>query len=270
MVGYLNIAASLNLKPDDVLFIGSDLTRLAMSCVKQGETFDVNKFIDSFLTQLPQGTLVIPTYTDHLTNGATFNRQKSRPNIGALPVAAFKRKDAIRTSDPFHSMAVWGKHATLFESITERHTFGKDSAFGVLHLLKAKMLMIDVSFDRSFTFVHYCEEQAQVRWRKMVKHRLKIIDGIGEGQWMDFWFYSRKAGFVNSFAPLESVFEEEKLTQIFLFNDIPMKLLDLSRAYDRILQDIYSNQGANIHKFSICQWFMAKGRKIKQQLVQIK
>ena len=75
----------------------------------------------------------------------------------------------------------------MFDSITDHHTFGKDSAFGLLHQLKAKMLMIDVSFDKSFTFVHYCEEQAQAPWRKQVKHRLKIADKNG-GSAMGLFF----------------------------------------------------------------------------------
>ena len=47
--GYLDIASSLGLKADDVIFIASDLTRLAFNCMEKGETFDVDAFIDSFI-----------------------------------------------------------------------------------------------------------------------------------------------------------------------------------------------------------------------------
>jgi aminoglycoside 3-N-acetyltransferase len=230
--------------------------------MKKGVAFDVNKFIDSFLSCLSQGTLVIPTFTDHLFDGMTFDRSKSKPNIGSLAVAAYKRDDALRTSDPFHSVAVWGKHAALFDSITDHHTFGKGSAFGLLHQLKAKMLMIDVSFDKSFTFVHYCEEQAQVPWRKQVKHRLEIVDKHGQEQWDYFWFYSRRAGYINTFKPLETIFAEENISRTYEFNNIPIKIIDLYTAYDRILLDINENKGRNLHQFSFYEWLRVVAKKI--------
>ena len=261
-IGYLDIASYLDLMPEDVLFIGADLTRLAMFCMKHGEPFDVNKFIDSFLIRLPQGTLVIPTYTDHLFDGMTFDRSKTKPNIGSLATAAFKRGDALRTSDPFHSVAVWGKHAGLFNSITDHHTFGKDSAFGLLHQLKAKMLRIDVSFDKSFTFVHYCEEQAQVSWRKQVKHRLKIVDKNGQEQWDYFWFYTRRPGYINRLKPLETIFDEENICRTYEFNNIAIKMIDLYTAYNRILCDIKENNGRSLHAFKAQEWLRVTAKKI--------
>jgi aminoglycoside 3-N-acetyltransferase len=248
-IDYLQIASYIGLKDDDVLFVGADLSRLAMRVAKKGERFDVNKFIDSFLEKLPNGTLIIPTYTDNLKSGMTFDVRKSKPNIGSLAVAAFKRKDAYRTTDPFHSMAVWGKHVPLFESITDKSTFGKKSAFGLLHQLKAKMLMIDVSLNQNFTFVHYCEESAKVPWRKFVTHIINIINYQGIEHTDLFEFYTRKMGFINALNPLEYAFEQEKIIKTIDFQGISLKLISLSYAYDKILQDIHDNHGRKIHKF---------------------
>jgi aminoglycoside 3-N-acetyltransferase len=261
-IGYIDLASSLNLKPDDVLFIGADLTRLAYASAKNRVPFDVNKFIDSFLEQLPNGTLVIPTYTDDFHLGMTFDVRKSKPNIGALAVAAFKRKDAYRTVDPFHSMAVWGKHIPLFESIVDNSTFGTNSAFGLLHQLKAKMLMIDVSLNQNFTFVHYCEEQAKVSWRKNVNHHIHIINHFGVESEVDCIFYTRKMGYINSLDPLETVFEREKIMNITEIFNIPLRMIDLPMAYTSIILDINENNGRNIHQFSIYEWVRILSKRI--------
>jgi len=252
-MNYLSIASNIGLCEDDVLFIGGDLTQLALQSAKQKDFFKVSAFIDSFLTQLPNGTLIIPTYTDHLSSGMTFDVQATKPNIGALANAAFKRKDAYRTTDPFHSMAIWGKHVSDFKAISDNHTFGKKSAFGLLHQLNAKMLMIDVTLNQNFTFLHYCEEQAQVPWRKLVKQKINIVNNQRIIP-TDFWFFKRKAGFINALDPLEKIFNDEKIIQTVQINGISLKILDLSTAYNRIIEDIQNNKGKSFHKFTMYEW----------------
>lgn len=261
-IGYLQIPASLDLKPDDVLFIGADLSRLAMVCAKEGHRFEVNRFIDAFLDQLPDGTLVIPTYTDDFHDGMTFDVRKSKPNIGALAVAAFKRKEAYRTLDPFHSVAVWGKHVPQFAAITDHHTFGKHAAFGLLHQLNAKMLMIDVTMNQNFTFVHYCEEQADVSWRRLKRHRINVVDHQGVSAVGDYWFFTRKKGYVNALDPLEKLFKDEQLLTEYRFRAISLNIICFSVAYSGILQDIVKNKGKKIHKFSGYEWFRVIGKKL--------
>jgi aminoglycoside 3-N-acetyltransferase len=260
--GYLKIASSLGLKEDDVVFIASDLTRLAFNCMEKGEVFDVDKFIDSFIAQVPNGSVVIPTFTDNLTQGVTFDVQKSKPNIGALPTAAFKRKEAYRTIDPFHSMAVWGRHVPLFKSSIENSTFGANSGFGLLHQLKAKMILIDVTIKQAFTYVHYCEEHEQAPWRKFVNHQMHIIDHQGAESLQEFRFYTRKPGIINAFYPLEAIFLKENILQIVEIDEIPIGIIDLSKAFDRILQDINENKGRNLHQFSFYEWLRVMAKKI--------
>lgn len=260
--GYLDIASSLGLKADDVIFIASDLTRLAFNCMEKGETFDVDAFIDSFIAQVPEGSVVIPTFTDNLTHGMTFDLRKSKPNIGALPNAAFKRKEAYRTLDPFHSMAVWGKHVPLFMASTENSTFGSQSGFGLLYQLNAKMILVDVTIKQAFTFVHYCEEYERAPWRRFVNHQIHIVDHQGGESMQEFRFYTRKPGVINAFYPLEAIFLKEGILQIIDFDDIPVEIIDLSKAFDRILQDINTNKGRNLHQFSFYEWMRVVAKKI--------
>ncbi len=260
-IGYLDIASSLGLIGDEVLFVSADLTRLALLCAKDKIPFNAQLFIQSFIDQLPNGTLVIPTYTDNLVGGMLFDVKKSKPNIGALAVAAFKNKTAFRTSDPFHSMAVWGVHVPLFQSITDKHTFGADSAFALLHQLKAKMVMIDLTLNQNFTFLHYCEEFANVSWRKLVKHKIKVVTDNGGFVEDDFWFFTRIAGFTNALNPLEKILLDEKLITKYEIGGVSVKMLEFSPVFDRIVMDITQNKGRSFSQFTLYEWLRAMKNK---------
>ncbi len=263
---YLTLASSLHLKGDEVIFLSADLTRLAMLCAKNKVQFKADEFIQSFMHQLPSGTLVIPTYTDNLTDGMTFDVLKSKPNIGAIAVRAFQHSSFFRTSDPFHSMAVWGKHLQPFKEITDNHTFGKNSAFGVLHQLNAKMVMIDLTLNQNFTFLHYCEESANVFWRKLVKHKMNIVNEEGAMIEKEFWFYTRKLGYQNALDPLEKILTHEGYITSFDWKGVSIKTLDFSPVFDRILMDIKNNKGRSFRRFSVYEFFKAILKKIKLYL----
>jgi len=100
----------LNLKSDDVVFVSSDLKNFAFNAKKQQKSLNIDLFIENFQRVLSDGTLIIPAYTDYLKNGDTFDFVKSKPSTGAISNKVFKRKDFLRTSDPLHSVLVWGKH----------------------------------------------------------------------------------------------------------------------------------------------------------------
>lgn len=261
-IGYLKIASSLGLKEDDVVFIASDLTRLAFNCMENGESFDGDAFIDSFLTQLPHGSLVIPTYTDDYYDGMTYDVYKSKPTIGALPTVAFNREDGYRTMDPFHSMKIWGKHISLFKSSTENSTFGLNSGFGLLHQLNAKMLLIDVTIKQAFTFVHYTEESMHVPWRELRKHRITTVDCNGDINEDEFLFFTRKKGIINWFFPLQDIFIREGIMEIKTIDEIPIGVVDLPRAHDCMIKDIQENKGRNTHKFSTLEWLRLTSKQV--------
>jgi len=261
-ISYVKIAENLNLNPTDTLLIGADLTRLALYCKKNGEKFNISNFIDSFQTILSNGTLVIPTYTDNLKDGDTFNTKTSKPNIGALAMAAFKKENSFRTSDPFHSFAVFGKLKNEFAAINDKSTFGENSAFALLKNNNAKMLMIDIPFNKNFTFVHYCEESTKVSWRKYKKYNITTVNYNNEIDKSEHQFYTRKIGYINHLDPLETIFEKENITTTYLLKSIPLKIFSLSAAYDRIVSDIKFNKGKNIHKFSFYELIRVIGKKI--------
>ena len=250
-IPFLKIAENLELKRTDHLLMAADLYRLSNFFRKQKERFDVSAFIDSFITYLDKGSLIIPTFTDNLKNGDTFDVSSSKPNIGALAVAAFKKNNGCRTIEPFHSFKAFGALEADFKSINNKSTFGPDSAFALLKKNKAKMLLIDVKYNNSFTFVHYCEEASKAPWRKYVKHNMNIINYDGVCRQQEHFFFTRKRGYLNHLDPLEIIFEKEKISTKFLMNSITFEIIDLEKAYSRIVEDIKNNKGKSLHKFSL-------------------
>jgi aminoglycoside 3-N-acetyltransferase len=253
-INYTDIAKALPLKDDDILLIVSDVKRMASHEIEQHGRFDANVFIDSFKAQLSEGTLLFHAFSDHLVSGDTFHYKKTRPNTGALSVAAWKDRDFVRTQDPFHSFMVWGKGSDLLRQTDSVSTFGKDSVFGWMHRNHAKMLFIDTPLINSFTFVHYCEETVTVPYRKHVKHRIRFIGDNNEEVIKEKLFYTRKSGYYNDLDGLEEALELEGIMYVLPFNGITFKLMDLSRAFDFIRQNILHGKASLLHGFSSKQY----------------
>ena len=261
-IDYINIAKELPLNENDVLLIAGDVTRLALHEVSVGKKFVANTFIQSVKDRLPSGTLLFHAFNDNLVSGDTFNYTKSKPNTGALAVAAWKDPGFVRTRDPFHSFMVWGAAAAELKQLDDPSTFGKHSVFAWMHHHKAKMLIIDLPLVRSFTFVHYCEEQINVGYRKHVAHKINYIDEHGNAAVKKRLFFTRKSGYSNYLDDLEKKLIENGITQTCSFNDVPFMLVDLPQAYNFILNNIYPLNDLVLYQFSYKDWVKDTLRKI--------
>ena len=251
---YLSIAKELSLKESDILLIASDVTRLAWHEMSLGKRFDAKAFIQSFKEQLPSGALLFHAFNDNLVSGDTFHYKKSKPNTGSLSVAAWKDPSFVRTQDPFHSFMVWGAPSAHLKHIDDPSTFGSNSVFALLHQNKVKMLIIDLPLIKSFTFVHYCEEQIKVKYRKHVKHRIRYINENEEESVKERFFYARKSGYRNFLDDLEKMLIENGIIQTFFFNNSQCMLVDLDRAYNFIVKNLSPHTNLVLCKFSYKDW----------------
>lgn len=222
---------------------------MALNCKEKGETFNINDFIESFQNELPKGTLIIPSYTEYLKDGDTFNYNKSKPTTGALSNRVMKRKDFVRSEDPLHSVLVWGKFQKEISSLRSKSTFGKDSIFEFLKRNNTKMLFIDTSFQNSFTFIHYVEEQLDVKYRKFYPFSLKYIDGNGIVSIRKINFHSKKLGVESDARDIQKEFEKMNLLTSINFNGSKLLLINLAEAYPEI--EKYITNGGKIYHLNI-------------------
>lgn len=243
-----DLPAQLGLKSDDTVFLASDITRLALVARKEGEAFSADRFIEAFQTVLTEGTLIIPAYTDHLKSGETFHWKTDKPTTGALSNRVMRRKDFVRTTDPLHSVFVWGKGAQDLLDLTDVSTFGTNSVFGFLERAQAKMLILDVDFDHSFTFIHYLEEGWNVNYRSYQRWNMQIEkDGKIESRLC--LFHAKKIGILTDLQAYENDLKKSGIAQVYHYDDLAIVSVPLGavRAFTRNFLD----QGGKLHRFSL-------------------
>jgi aminoglycoside 3-N-acetyltransferase len=245
---YLDFPAFLELKENDTVFFAADLSQMAKDAKANGELFSVNLFIEAFQKRLKNGTIIIPAYTDHLWNGDTFDYDTSKPTTGAISNKTQRRKDFIRSKDPLHSVFVWGKHQKEIVDLDGNSTFGEKSIFAFAHQVNAKMIIIDLHLQQSFTFIHYVEEQMKVRHRKPYLLKFNYIKN-GVCSLKEHIFYTRRPGVISYYYDLQKKFIENNISKIIRFGNTEIQVIELKSAYEASKNHI--EQGGKIYYFSL-------------------
>lgn len=261
-VSIFDLVKKLPINSEDTLFVSSDLFKLAVACRRQKIKFSADMLLDALLATIPNGTLVIPAYTDQLKSGDRFDILHSKPNTGALSEATFKRSEFIRTYDPFHSFLVAGKHQENFVQLHNQSTFGSDSGFALLHKLNAKAIFIDVSLQDSFTFVHYCEEKQKVKYRTLKAHQMHYVSDTGEESIITHQFFTRKKGYINNLHSLEKHLTINNILESHLLLNSTVKIANYNDLFEFISEDIALNKARNVHKFSFYEYFRCTAKQI--------
>ena len=248
-IPYQKIAENLGLKEDDTLLIASDISKLAYNTFKNKEKLNSNLLVDSFKKVLKDGTLLFPAFIDDFKDGDVFDKLKNAPEMGALSKLTFERVDFIRSSDPLHSFTLFGRDADDLSEIVSDSTFGSKSIFAYLKNKKAKMLLIDVDLEHSFTFAHYVEEDQKVSYRKYLDLKYKSVNESGRLEDKVLKVYTKKAGIVNTLNSLESLLIEKGAMGKIEINESIFRLIHLDTAFDVIQDDIQNNKAQNLYRF---------------------
>jgi aminoglycoside 3-N-acetyltransferase len=249
-VKYTDIVEHLDIRRGDILLIGSDITRLVIASLKNGERIDVNTFLNSFLEKIgEEGTLLLPTFNWGYCSGETFDYRQTVSLTGALTNAALQREDFIRTKHPIYSFAVWGKYSEYLSTLDNESSFGPDSPFAFLHHEKAKMLIVGLDFQHSFTFVHYVEEANQVHYR-FKKYFTSIYidkDGVSSERTYSMNVRDWDRGVTTFINPMGQLLEEQRVAIHTNMNNNDFYLIDLDGAYKVIQKDIRENDARNLY-----------------------
>lgn len=143
--------SALGIQRGDVLIIHSAFA--AVGEVEGG----TDAMLDALLGAIgEEGTLIFPTFTDV---DVPFSVENSKSTTGILGEVLRKRKGAIRSRHPSHSVVAFGRQAAEFagdEWITES-TVGKGTVYERLVTENAKMMLLGVDLDRC-TVLHHFED----------------------------------------------------------------------------------------------------------------
>lgn len=254
-IRYLDIVCHLGINKGDKLLISSDINRLVYSIHLAGETFDINRFIDSFIEAVGEtGTVAFPTYNWDFCEGKTFDYRSTKSKVGSLSNAALKRQDFKRTKHPFYSYAVWGADKDALCSLTNKSAFGNNSPFVYFYNNSFINLAIDVNYDKFATFIHYCEEKTGVTYRFMKDFTAEYIDEDGISEVRTYSMYVRPLNYkvgVN-INPLHDILLENDAVRESVVNGIPYYLVKMKPACDLAVLDIKDNSSKNIAIYPGC------------------
>lgn len=128
--------------------------------------------IDAILCVIgKEGTLVMPTFTPSFCEQFNkigkgyFDVDKTPSEMGILSETLRNMSGARRSINPIYSIAAYGKLVNELTSVDDKIVFGKNSIFAKLHNLNAKIIMIGVDYDHSFTISHYVEQMIGCDYR---------------------------------------------------------------------------------------------------------
>lgn len=225
---YLDMIRQLEITPGSLVVVAADITRLALAGRRLEIGFDVNNFLDTLKQCFGKGgTLVIPSYNFTLRSNDHYSPNKTLPLTGALAVAALKRPEFIRTSNPLHSFLVWGEHAGELSNLSNKSSFDKDSPFAFFRDQGGKMLFIDTTVAAAFTFVHHVEEMEKVRYRKYERLIINIEEGKGgrgeeKTRRREVMLFAKKPGGTRDLKGLEKLLVQEKVAKKMKINQVSL------------------------------------------------
>lgn len=248
---YLELFKNLSLKSDDVIFISSDISKMANTCRAHGEGLDVNKIIETLQEIIIHGSIVVPAYTDSLLEGDTFNWIKSKANTGAFSNKVMRRKDFIRTTDPLHSVLAWGKDQEKILALTDESTFGKNSIFNYLKINNAKFIFIDIHIQKCFTYIHFIEEQQNVKYRQSYHYNINCIY-LEKEEVKRTHFYSKKLGVSSDINDLHAILVDKNCYSSFSHRGCQIDVLDAQTVWEHAVNCIYD--GPYLYKFSLIKY----------------
>lgn len=252
----------------DLLYVASDATRLLVSAVRVGYRTPAERdaFLHSFIDELKDvvgetGTLLFPVFTWDFCRGKGFDRRSSLGEVGSLNnwILA-NRPDFTRTQHPLYSFMVWGAQAETLAAMDNVDSWGEDSPFAYLHHNNGKLLLFSVSLQRGFTFMHYVGRSVRVPYRYMKAFRGEYIDTDGTADERVYTMYVRDLAIESEeYEPDEWLLDAGVMAERVV-DDMPLRVVDLPRAYDVVADDLLNHGAAKCYKFKNYQVDWQRGQ----------
>ena len=252
----------------DMLYIASDASLLLLEARKKCGVKTVeqrNTFLHYFIDVLQeavgtQGTLMFPVFTWAFCHGEGFDARRTLGEVGALNNWILEyRKDFCRTKHPLYSFMVWGKEANTLLSMENKCAWGENSPFSYLYHNNGKMLLLNVTLQRGFTFMHYVEESVHVPYRyyKNFRGTYKDLNGIETER--SYIMYVRDLAISSKGYAPDSMLEDKGIVKIAKWGDLTMKGFSLVEAFSIVEDDLRNNAGRMCYKFANYELEWGKG-----------
>lgn len=241
------LVEQLDIKPKKPLMVSSDITRLWAEYRKVFGTFSPQEWIELLEQKVTEeGTLIFPTYSWDFCHGEGFHYFRTIPRTGGLGRIALQMTGFRRTKHPIYSFAVWGKDAEKLCEMTNQSAFGGDSPFHYMNQEKADHLMIDLSFTKGYTFVHYVEELVGVSYRYQKDFTGKYIDETGKETIRTYSMYVRNLDLNLQYIDTIEELLCNTVRQRKWYYGVEFKLINYGDSFPIIKRDIIENKSRKI------------------------
>ena len=161
---------------NDVLFVHSDIRAFGKLGPEANRDDLCRYLIEGIEKSVPNGTVVMPSFTYSFGKGTPFDLQNSPSEVGTLSEFFRKEQAEIRSRHPIFSVAAKGREAKKLTDV-DMDSVGDHSFFA--HLLARNGLIIAFGspFIHSATFMHYVEQKHGVPYRYVKKFHGTFRDG---------------------------------------------------------------------------------------------
>ena len=239
----------------DAVYVISDMFDLSKAYHEAGAKLDLNVLIDGLWDIVgPEGTLLFPTFNWDFCKGIGFDVLKTPCKTGALPKAALKRDDYVRTAHPLYSFAVKGRLTSEFTAIDPPNAFGKGTIFELLEKYDAKALAIGVSALSGFTYIHHVEKTVGVDFRYDKNFTADYTDRNGNTSVKTYSMYVRDLNLdprhINGFEPLEKIMLDKGIIRREYYGNVMCSSLKVNDTTSVIKDDLLNNGAANMYTFA--------------------
>ena len=164
----------------DVIYLVSDVTKLAFKALQQKDCHDGNVLLDKLIDRIGvEGTLLVPTFNWDFCSGKEFDYYKTGSQTGAMGNLALKRKDFKRTKHPIYSFAVWGKGQEELCAIDNKDAWGENTPFSYMQEHRGKGLIIGLNDTYGLTTKLHIEQVVGVPYRYIKEFTAPYTDENG-------------------------------------------------------------------------------------------
>jgi aminopeptidase-like protein/aminoglycoside N3'-acetyltransferase len=187
------------------------------------------------------GTLILPTFNYDFLKGVPWDIRTSPSQMGVLTELLRQDARARRMFHPIYSMAAIGRHADELASHQSNDCFGETTIFKKFRDWDAKILIIGLAYSKSMTFLHHCEQAANVDYRFLKEFRGTAVDRQGKPHEVTYTMFVRDVdrGVVLDFEPMGALLDRQvvKMKKVGLGDVRVMKCNDVFRVAVKALKE---------------------------------
>jgi aminopeptidase-like protein/aminoglycoside N3'-acetyltransferase len=202
--------SALGMQPGDTIFVHSAYSTLGRA--PGGVEGGPQTVIDAILEVIgPAGTLIVPNFNYGFLRGSPWDIRTTPSQMGVLTELVRTDPRARRMFHAVYSMAAIGPHAEELAAHRSSDCFGETTAFAKLVEWDAKILILGLPYSKSITFLHYCEQVAEVNYRFLKEFSGVAIDAQGKPHQETYTMFVRDVdrGVVLDFEPIGALLDAQ-------------------------------------------------------------